>query len=89
MDADSAHSNNSKFSFFHPGIGMVAMALYANFACMTFFYSYSVFFKPLADAFNISRTEVAAGLMAYMLITAFASPIAGQALDRFSVQRVM
>ncbi len=52
-------------------------------------YSFSIFVKPLSEAFGWSRSEVSLAYSVTALMIALSSPILGRLLDRFPARRVI
>jgi len=69
---------------------MVAIAFCVDFVAVGFFfYSYGVFFKAIASEFGDSRLGVSLGLTVTATVGAIVAPIVGDALDRYSLKRII
>ena len=79
-------------SFFEsvPGWREVALAFSANVAVVGIgFYSFSVFFKPLAEHFGWSRALVAWGPGVSLIVSAFFAPLAGRLVDKYGMRPML
>jgi len=76
--------------FFY-GWVIVAVAFVVDFIAVGFFfYSYGVFFLPIAEELGGgSRFGVASGIALVNLLAAMIAPWVGNALDRYSIKRIM
>ncbi len=71
------------------GAVIIGITILLNFASMSFFYSYGVFLKPLAEELGSSRTQASLPLMIFLFSMSFSAPFIGGLLDKYPIRRII
>ncbi len=79
-------SLNDRFNY---GGKIIGVTVAINFVAMAFIYSYGVLLKPIAESFDISRSQASIAPMIFLLTSSLSAPVIGSLLDRSQIRKIM